>query len=224
MKIVFICFRLISGSKELVYYISTAGWEVPLPRTSLLDHFPVLTVLKSPLWSASVESENTGWNRLPIFLIIMDDAPRALFLDERSRRKQGTLLSSMKYKIKACLFFSTDITCQGQVIIKISSRYKMRCRKLESISLRPTRAQGNYMVNWMAFKMTHKSAIVVSNRRMDVCFHFHGQISVCISLLVSSWACRMRHTVKTESKQGCWQGRPDHHLQAQASAKVWVSK
>lgn len=119
MEIVFICFRLISGSKELVYCISTAGWEVPLSRTSLLDPFPVLTVPKSPLWSASLESEKTGSSKLPIFLIIMDDAPRALFLDLCSRGKRR-LLAYIQYKDNTCL------TLLFELILHVKARARSK--------------------------------------------------------------------------------------------------
>lgn len=35
------------------------------------------------------KEKKTGYCTLPIILIIMDDSPRALFLEQRSRRKLG---------------------------------------------------------------------------------------------------------------------------------------
>lgn len=37
---------------------------------------------------------------------------------------------------------------------------------------------------------------------MDACFHFHGQTSTCISLLASSWACRVVLAVEKGTEKG----------------------
>ena len=144
MEIVLICFRLIQSSTGPVYYISTAGWEVPLLRNIVPGSFPSPDCTEvSTVISVSWEWTHRLKQKLPIYLIIMDDAHRALFLDETA---------SVEYYVKTqfTLFFSTDITCQGQIFKcqRWHRGYAMRYRRLEPASRIRRSPSGEGLSNW----------------------------------------------------------------------------
>lgn len=90
-----------------------------------------------------------------------DDAPRALFLEQRSRRKKGGLLASIKYKSQ----YMFKLIQHGNATSQLSFAGKQSDVEHEKNTFSTVsttmRHQVNYIVNWIAFNITQKSVRVV---------------------------------------------------------------